>query len=368
VDFDVVVVGAGAVGLSVGFVLSQRGQSVLILEQAEAIGRGVSSRSSEVIHSGIYYPTGSLRHRLCVSGRALLYQFLESRRLPHAKCGKLIVATEDAEIPRLEALAAQAQRNGLSEVRWVDQQECRRLEPEVNAVAALHCPESGIFDSFAYLLALQGEIEERQGIVALRTPFSGACMLGREGFSVSAGGESPMVVSTRAVVIAAGLGAQAAASSLAGFPATSIPPLFFGKGVYFRLRGSPPFQRLIYPLPVPGALGIHYVRGIHGDARFGPDLEFVPEEDYRVDLARAPRFYEAVRRYWPGLPDDALEPDYGAIRPKLHGPQESQPDFRIAGPSDHGIAALVALFGIESPGYTASLAIAEEVAAMLLPG
>jgi L-2-hydroxyglutarate oxidase LhgO len=364
-DFDAVVVGAGAVGLATAYALSRRGLSVVVLETERAIGQGISSRNSEVIHGGLYYPTGSLRARLCVSGRRALYAFLESHHVAFDRCGKLVVATSDAEIPKVEAIAKQAEINGVEGLAWLSGAEARRLEPELRAVAALSSPESGVFDSHGYMQALQGEIEDRGGAIALGAPFDGAEPLPGGGFTVRAGGEHPTGLTTRYLVTAAGLGAQDAASRIEGFPAAAIPARHLGKGNYFALVGKAPFSRLIYPPPVPGALGVHYRRDLGGQARFGPDLEYVDEIDYRVETERLPGFADYVRHFWPGLPEGALVPDYVGIRPKIHGPDEPQPDFRLDGADVHGLEGLVAMFGIESPGLTASLAIGEEVAARL---
>jgi L-2-hydroxyglutarate oxidase LhgO len=356
-DFDVLIVGAGAVGLACGYAFARAGKSVAVIEKESLIGAGVSSRNSEVIHAGLHYATGSLKARLCVEGRRALYDFLEAHAVAYDKCGKLIVATEESEIPALEKLARQAEINGVEGVRWLRGAEARLLEPQLNAAAALESRESGVMDAHGYMLALQGEIEARGGAVVLQAPFLSAAP-SDDGYTVEVGGETPMQVSVRALVIAAGLGAQACARGVANFPETRIPALHYGKGNYFALHGvKAPFQRLIYPPPIPGALGTHYRRDLGGVARFGPDLEFVSREDYTVDPARAASFYETVRRFWPGLPDGALQPDYAGIRPKLHGPGERQGDFII----DDSVDNLICLFGIESPGLTSSLAIGEEV-------
>jgi L-2-hydroxyglutarate oxidase LhgO len=365
-DFDAAVVGAGAVGLAVGYALALRGKSVVILEASPGIGQGISSRNSEVVHAGLYYPTGSLRANLCVGGRRRLYRFLETHGLAHEKCGKLIVAADEAEIPRLEALAEQGARNGVEGLEWLTGRQAMALEPQLSAVAALLSTQTGIVDSHGYMLALLGEIEARGGAVALQTPFLSARPIATGGFAVRAGGDDPADFSASSLVISAGLGAQAAAMAIAGYRIETIPRLHLGKGVYFKLTGPAPFEKLVYPLPIPGALGTHYTRDLGGQGRFGPDLEFTSAETYDIDPARAEGFEHAIRRYWPALPLDALQPDYAAIRPKLHGPGEAQPDFRIDGPERHGLAGLVALFGIESPGLTSSLAIGETVAALLV--
>jgi L-2-hydroxyglutarate oxidase LhgO len=364
-DFDAVVVGAGAVGLACGYALSRRGLAVAVLERDKAIGQGVSSRNSEVIHGGLYYPTGSLKARLCVEGRRRLYAFLEAHHVAFDRCGKLVVATAPDEIPRLEAILEQARINGVEGMARLTAEEARALEPELRCEGALISPQSGVFDSHGYMLALQGEIEAAGGAVVVATPFEGATPLAGGGFEVRAGGEEPASLTCRYLVAAPGLSAQAVAAAIEGFPAGDIPPLHYGKGRYFRLAGKAPFSHLIYPPPIHGALGTHYRRDLGGQAVFGPDLIFVDEIDYAVDPAAADGFYRYIRKFWPALPDGALAPDYAGIRPKLHGPDEPQPDFRIDGPARHRLAGLVALFGIESPGLTSSLAIGEEVAARL---
>ncbi|MEJ0058910.1 MAG: NAD(P)/FAD-dependent oxidoreductase [Terricaulis sp.] len=365
-DFDAAIIGAGAVGLACGYALAKSGESVVVLEREARIGAGISSRNSEVIHAGLHYPTGSLKARLCVDGRRALYPFLEAHDVAFDKCGKLIVATQDSEMAALKALHAQGEINDVEGVTWMSGEEARALEPGLRAVAALASAQSGVFDAHGYMAALEGEIEAQGGAVVLSSPFLGAAPQSG-GFTVRIGGPEPSTFTCRRLVISAGLGAQACAATIEGFPAARIPALHFGKGNYFSLVGAkPPFSRLIYPPPIPGALGVHYRRDLGGVARFGPDLEFVEAEDYRVDPARAEGFYAYVRRFWPGLPDGALAPDYSGIRPKLHGPGEPQRDFVIDDPAAHGIAGLVALFGIESPGLTSSLAIGEEVRRRLL--
>ncbi|MBX7249821.1 MAG: NAD(P)/FAD-dependent oxidoreductase [Caulobacteraceae bacterium] len=364
-DFDAVVVGAGAVGLACGYALGRSGQTVLVIEKEDGVGEGVSSRNSEVIHAGLYYPTGSLKARLCVAGRRLMYDFLASHGVTFERCGKLVVATEVDEVGRLDAIAAQAEANGVEGVSRLSASQTHALEPQVRAVEALLSAQSGIFDSHGYMLALQGEIEQRGGTVVMNTPFDGAAPLPGGGWRIRTGGEAPAAVSARRLVISAGLGSQAAAARIEGFPAAAIPELHYGKGSYFLLHGRPPFSHLVYPPPIPGALGVHYKRDLGGQAHFGPDLEYVEHEDYQVRAERAEAFYAYIRRFWPALPDGALTPDYAGIRPKLHGPGEPQPDFGIAGPEQHGLDGLVALFGIESPGLTSSLAIGDEVAGRL---
>ncbi|MDP1912677.1 NAD(P)/FAD-dependent oxidoreductase [Brevundimonas sp.] len=365
-DFDATVVGAGAVGLACGRALAKRGLSVLVLEKEPHIGQGVSSRNSEVIHGGLYYPTGSLKARFCVEGRRALYAFLESRKIDHRKCGKLVVATEAAEVDRIEAIFRQATTNGVEGLEHLTGAQARALEPALNAHAAILSPESGVFDSHGYMLALQGEVEDAGGSVVVSTPFERATPLPGGGFTITAGGEAGATLTTRLLVTSPGLASQTVAARIEGYPADRIPAGHFGKGVYFRLTGKAPFDRLIYPPPIAGALGTHYRKDLGGQAVFGPDLVFVETEDYSVDPTKADEFAHYIRRFWPGLPDDALTPDYAGIRPKLHGPGDVQPDFQLHGREVHGLDGLVALFGIESPGLTSSLAIGEAVSDMLI--
>jgi len=364
-DFDAVVVGAGAVGLACGRALAKRGLSVLVLEKEPHIGQGVSSRNSEVIHGGLYYPTGSLKARLCVEGRRRLYAFLDSHKIDYRKCGKLVVATDEAEVPRIEAIFQQATANDVEGLEHLTGAQARSLEPGLNAHAAILSPESGVFDSHGYMLALQGEVEDAGGSVVVGTPFERARRRPGGGFEIIAGGEGGATLTAALLVTAPGLAAQDVAGRIEGYPVDRIPAGHCGKGVYFRLAGKAPFERLIYPPPIPGALGTHYRKDLGGQAVFGPDLVYVETEDYSVDPAKAGEFEGYIRRFWPGLPEGALTPDYAGIRPKLHGPGEPQPDFQLRGREDHGIDGLVALFGIESPGLTSSLAIGEAVAEIL---
>jgi len=364
-DFDAVVVGAGAVGLACGYALSRRGLGVVVLEREAHIGQGVSSRNSEVIHGGLYYETGSLKARLCVAGRRALYPFLDAHHVTYDRCGKLVVATTEDEVGRLDGILQQARTNGVDGIAPLTKAQALTLEPDLHCEGALISPHSGVFASHDYMLALQGEIEAAGGAVVLSTPFEAATPLEGGGFTVRAGGTEPATLTCRYLVTAPGLSAQAVAATIEGFPAAEIPTGHYGKGMYFRLMGKAPFQRLIYPPPIHGALGTHYRRDLGGQGVFGPDLTFVDTLDYSVDPAAEPGFARYIRRFWPGLPDGALTPDYAGIRPKLHGPDERQPDFRIDGADMHKLEGLVALFGIESPGLTSSLAIGEEVATRL---
>ena len=358
-DFDVIVVGAGAVGLACGYALARDGKSVAVVERERRIGAGVSSRNSEVIHAGLHYAPGSLKARLCVKGRRLLYAFLERHHVAFNKCGKLIVATQDSELSALVALAARGEANQVEGLTRLDGPQTLAMEPALRAVAALHSAESGVFDAHGYMDALAGEIEAHGGSVVLNTPFLGATPVADE-IQVRIGGDDPSTVTAQQLILAPGLQAQDSARLVQGFAAERIPPLHLGKGSYFALSGAAPFHRLIYPPPIPGALGIHYRLDLGGQARVGPDLEFVETLNYTVDPGRVSYFEDYVRRFWPGLPKGALSPDYAGIRPKLHGPGEAQGDFVI----DDSQAGVIALFGIESPGLTASLAIGEHVAGL----
>lgn len=366
-EVESVVVGAGAVGLAVARALALAGQEVLILEAAATIGEGTSSRNSEVIHAGLYYPTGSLKALACVAGRERLYRFCGERGVPHARLGKLIVATDEAELATLGAIRAKAQANGVGDLLFLSGPEVRRLEPELAAVGALLSPSTGILDSHAYMLALLGEAEAEGALLACRTPVLGG-RVAESGIELDCGGEAPMRLRCRRLVNAAGLGAWELARGLEGLPAASLPPMVLAKGSYFLLRGRQPFRHLVYPVPVDGGLGVHLTLDLAGQARFGPDVEWLPKgstPDYRVDAGRAASFYPAIRRYWPALPEGALLPGYAGVRPKLTGPGQAAGDFLLQGPEAHGVPGLVQLFGIESPGLTASLALADYVAAAL---
>ncbi|MCO5065834.1 MAG: NAD(P)/FAD-dependent oxidoreductase [Rhizobiaceae bacterium] len=358
---DCIVIGAGAVGLASARALARAGRDVIVLEAEQAIGLGISSRSSEVIHAGIYYPTGLTKTGLCVSGKELLYRFCEDYAVPHRRCGKLLVATSDDEIAKLSAIRAQAAANGVTDLRPLAREEAREMEPALNCVAAVLSPSTGIIDSAAYMSALLGDAEAHGAMAALATPVAGGSVE-PDGIVIETGGAEPMTLKASFVVNAAGLGAQAIAGSLHGMPPDKIPPLHLAKGNYYALGSRAPFSRLIYPMPEKGGLGVHLTLDLGGQARFGPDVEWLDAIDYHVDPRRADSFYAAIRRYWPGLPDDALQPAYAGIRPKIERPGGPNTDFMIQTSDAHGIPHLVNLFGVESPGLTSSLAIAELVA------
>ncbi len=358
---DAVVVGAGVVGLAVARALALAGREVIVVDAAEGIGTETSSRNSEVIHAGIYYPQGSLMARLCVEGRRLLYAFCDEHGVPYEKCGKLIVATTDAEAERLDGILARAERNGVEGMRLLSGEDARAMEPALACVAALHSPETGILDSHAYMLALQGDAEAAGAMFAFHAPvLGGRAEAGAVVLDI--GGAEPMTLSARTVVNAAGLHATALATAIAGMPRQMVPRTYYARGNYFTLAGRAPFARLIYPVPEPGGLGVHLTLDLGGQARFGPDVEWIDAIDYAVDPRRADVFYAAVRRYWPGLRDGALLPGYAGIRPKIAGPGEPAQDFVVQPPSAHGVAGLINLFGIESPGLTAAIALADLVA------
>ncbi len=368
---DALVIGAGVVGLAVGRALAMSGLETIVTEAEAGIGRGVSSRNSEVIHAGLYYTPGSLKARLCVRGKALLYALCEAHGVPHRACGKLVVATAPEQHAALLALAQRAAANGVPAELWSAQQAIA-LEPELACTSALWSPSTGIVDSHGLMLALQGDMEAAGGALALRSKALAAQFrAGRPALVQlrTADGEDFEIEAHR-VINAAGLHACALARRFEGLSAEHVPQPHFAKGSYFTLAGKTPFEHLIYPAPVDAWLGVHVTLDLAGQARFGPDLEWLDALDltgidYAVDPARAQAFEQAIRRYWPGLPDCALQPAYSGVRPKIHGPGEPAPDFRIDGPARHGVGGLVNLFGIESPGLTSSLAIGEHVAQLL---
>src|SRR5712671_7322147 len=357
---DAVVVGAGVVGLAVARALALGGREVIVLEAQSTIGTGTSSRNSEVIHAGIYYPPGSLKAKLCVAGRLALYPFLAERGIAHRRRGKLIVAADPAQIPALEKLHAQARANGVADLRMLAARETRALEPQLACVAALESPSTGIIDSHAFMLALRGEAEDHGAAIAFRSPLL-AGRIREGGIELEVGGAEPMRLLARTVVNCAGLFAQDVARSIEGFPAERIPPTYYCKGNYFSLSGRSPFSRLVYPAPEAAGLGVHLTLDLSGQARFGPDVEWIERIDYDVDPRRAEVFYDAIRNYWPDLKDGALQPAYSGIRPKLQARGQPASDFLIQAPADHGVPRFINLFGIESPGLTAALAIGDHV-------
>ena len=361
---ECIVIGAGVVGLAVARALAMSGREVLVVEKAPLIGSETSSRNSEVIHAGIYYPAGSLKARLCLAGRRALYDYCAARGIPFRKTGKLIVATDEAELATLAAIRDKAMANGVDDLVFLTAAEVRALEPALRVAGALLSPSTGIIDSHALMLALQGEAEAYGATIALKAPVLGVDVTAG-GFRLSIGGAEPMELDTRMLVNAAGLGAPALARRMRAVPPGTIPRDYLCKGSYFTLAAKSPFSRLIYPVPEAAGLGVHLTLDLGGSMRFGPDVEWVDQIDYRVDPNRALKFYAAIRRYWPDLEDGALQPAYSGIRPKISGPGEAAADFMIAGPQSHGVAGLVNLFGIESPGLTASLAIGAAVAAHL---
>jgi L-2-hydroxyglutarate oxidase LhgO len=362
---QILVIGAGVVGLSVARRAAFAGYEVIIAEKTSGIGNGVSSRNSEVIHGGMYYSTGSLRAYHCPRGRRLMYEFCASHGVPHRKCGKLIVATEDAEVAKMEAILKQGQANGVEDFKMIDGAAARAMEPHVSCVAALHSPETGIVDSHSFMRALQGDLEDRGGAIAFNTNVE-RLIHTQAGWVVRFSGSESGELAVDAVVNSAGLGAQALARHTEDYPEKRVPRLVLARGNYYGYAGRPAFSRLIYPAPrIDGGLGTHVTLDLAGRMRFGPDVEWIDKEDYNVNPERAKSFYASIRRYWPGLPDNSLQPDYAGIRPKLTGPGEPAADFMIEGPAQHGLPGLVQLFGIESPGLTSSLSLAEDVVGYL---
>ena len=360
---DCVVVGAGVVGLAVARALALQGREVMVLEAADAIGTGTSSRNSEVIHAGLYYPTGSLKARLCVQGKDMLYAYCAERNVPHRRCGKLLVATSAAQLASLESIQARAQANGVHDLRWLSREEARMLEPALECLAALHSPSTGIVDSHALMLALQGDLEHAGGLAALNSPLAHA-EYAQSAINLEATDGTRL--QARTVVNAAGLHAPDLAARFAGLDPVHVPTAHYAKGSYFTLAGKAPFSHLIYPVPEAAGLGVHLTLDLGGQAKFGPDVQWVDSpQDLLVDPARGDAFYAEVRKYWPALQDGALAPGYAGIRPKIHGASAPAADFVIQGPTVHGIPGLVNLFGIESPGLTSALAIAEHVSALV---
>ncbi|WP_034294383.1 NAD(P)/FAD-dependent oxidoreductase [Herbaspirillum sp. RV1423] len=363
---DCIVIGAGVVGLSIAREFALAGREVVIVESADSIGNGISSRNSEVIHAGIYYRPGSLKARLCVEGRALLYRYCEEHHVAHRRCGKLLVATGASQSDRLHAIAAHAARNGVHDLRPIDAAHAKELEPALHCTAALLSPSTGIVDSHALMQQLLADAEAHGAMLALQSEVVAARLTaaGNELDIATADGEK-MSLSAALVINAAGLAAPRLARRFEGLSPEHVPTAFFAKGNYFSLSSKTPFSRLIYPLPEDGGLGVHLTLDLAGQARFGPDVEWLDirddrEIDFAVDARRAQNFYAAIRRYWPALPDAALQPSYAGVRPKLTDGGKEE-DFLISGPAQHGCKGLINLFGIESPGLTSALAIARHV-------
>lgn len=365
-ELDCAVIGGGVVGLAVARALALAGREVVVLEAEGAIGTGTSSRNSEVIHAGIYYPQGSLKASLCVEGKEALYAYAAERGVPHRRCGKLIVATSAEQVAQLEVIRAKAAANGVGDLVLLTAQQAVEMEPQLHCVAALHSPSTGIVDSHALMLSLLGDLENAGGMLALKSPIARA-ECGRDAIVLVA--EDGTALRCNTVVNAAGLLAPELARRFEGLPPAAVPTAYFAKGSYFTLSGRAPFSRLVYPVPEPGGLGVHLTIDLGGQAKFGPDVQWVQSaDDLVVDPARGNGFYAEVRKYWPALPDGALIPGYAGMRPKISGPDEPARDFMIDGPESHGVRGLVNLFGIESPGLTSSLAIGRHVERLLATG
>ena len=360
---DCIVIGAGVVGLAVARALALQGRDVMVMEADSSIGAGISSRNSEVIHAGIYYPPGSLKAELCVKGRQLLYDYCEARGIGFNRCGKLLVATSQAQVSQLQDIIAKAIVNNVHDLVLLTREQAVAMEPQLECVAAIHSPSTGIVDSHALMLALQGDLENAGGLVVLNTALAQATCA-QDGIElITADGTQLRAAS---VVNAAGLLAPALARRFSGLNPKFVPSDHFAKGNYFTLSGKSPFSRLIYPVPEAAGLGVHLTIDLGGQTKFGPDVQWVKSpDDLLVDPERGEAFYSEVRKYWPALPDGSLLAGYAGIRPKLHGPNDSAKDFCIQGPLDHGVSGLVNLFGIESPGLTSSLALGQYGAAML---
>ncbi len=358
-----IVVGAGVVGLAIARALSLRGHETIVVEAERIIGSGVSSRNSEVIHAGIYYPTGSLKARFCVEGRKKLYAYCRERGIPHRRCGKLIVAATEEQREQLEGFRRRAAESGVDDLRHLSAEDVLRMEPDLRCVGGLESPSTGIIDSHALMLSLRGDAEAAGAVFAFETKITNISS-GAQGLQLCFHDEAAPSLEARLVVNSAGLNAQAVASSVADLPKAHIPPIHYAKGNYFGLAGKSPFSRLIYPAPEEGGLGTHLTLDLGGRARFGPDVQWIDKPDFVVEPKHADKFYRSIRVYWPGLPEGALYPDYAGVRPKLTGPGEPDADFIISGPANHNVGGLINLFGIESPGLTAALAIGEHVAGM----
>ena len=364
-DIDCIVVGAGVVGLAIARALALSGREVMVVEAAEGIGTGTSARNSEVIHAGIYYPAGSLKAKLCVQGRKMLYAYCAEKGVAHKRIGKLIVATSQDEIAKLDDILSKARINGVDDMELLSAAQAQALEPALFCTAALHSPSTGIIDRHGLMRAYQGDAENAGAQCVFHTPLLSGEVRREGGFNLQFGGADAMQLSCNVLINASGLHAPTLARAIRGIPAASIPTEYLCKGSYFTLQGKAPFTRLIYPTPHHAGLGVHLTLDLGGQAKFGPDTEWIDEVDYDIDANRCAGFYEAVRTYWPGMPDASLSPGYTGIRPKVSGPHEPAADFMIVGPATHGVPGLVNLFGIESPGLTSSLAIAQETLARL---
>ena len=364
-DVQCIVIGAGVVGLAIARELAQTGIEVLVAERGEGIGVGTSSRNSEVIHAGIYYPAGSLKAKFCVRGKHLLYAYCQDKGVAHKRLGKLLVATDERQAQTLDGIVAKAKANGVDDLQRLTRQQAQALEPALHCTAALLSPSTGIVDSHHLMLSYQGDAENAGAQFVFHCPFETAKILesGTEDslFEVSFGGAEPVTLTCNLLINAAGLGAVDVAHRIQGLNPATIAKAYLCKGNYFTLQGKSPFTRLIYPVPNSAGLGVHITLDLGGQAKFGPDTEWIDKEDYEVDPARGESFYEAVRAYWPGLEDGALQPGYAGIRPKISGPTEASADFRISAAAEHGVSGLINLYGIESPGLTSSLAIAEHI-------
>lgn len=358
------VIGGGIIGLAVARALARAGREVLLLEKERWIGQDTSSRNSEVIHAGLYYPQGSLKARLCVAGRKALYEYCAERRVPHRRIGKLVVASSDDEIRALHRVIEHAEAAGVGDLEWLDGAAVRAMEPALRCVAAFHSPSTGIIDSHALMQAYEADAEAAGAIVVRRAPVIEGRVIGG-GFALEVGGAERMTLECKILINSAGLYAPSLARRIAGIPPASIPRDYYCRGVYFALAGRAPFRRLVYPVPEHAGLGVHLTLDMNGAARFGPDTEWIEGIDYTVDPRRGDKFYAAIRTYWPGLTDGALQPGYAGIRPKISGPKEPAADFMVAGAESHDLPGLVNLFGIESPGLTASLPLADHVVALL---
>jgi len=357
---DALVVGAGVVGLAVARALARRGLEVAVIERHRRPGEETSSRNSGVIHSGLYYPPGSLKARLCVAGRDLLYAHCQENHVDYRRCGKIIVAQE-AQLERLQALRIGALANGVTDLRRLDAQEVRELEPAIRCGSGLLSPSTGIVDVHGLMSSLQGSLEAHGGVVALNCELLEASVAERGLLATVRSGEDRTTISCRWLINSAGLQACALLSRIHGYPRARLPTAYFAKGSYFACRAAKSWHHLVYPLPNEAGLGVHATLDLDGSVRFGPDVEWVSAPDYALDAARAEGFYAAIREYWPALPDGSLEPAFAGVRPKLVGAGHPAADFVIEAPEDHGVAGLINLLGIESPGITASLAIGEEI-------